>query len=784
MDNLQELSYLLAEDSQKVVFVFGAGLSKPAGIPGWDSLNDNLIKRAENYFKSYKPDKLGEVDSIKSMYDNWLIGSRLKQIIPRNHYIDWVRDELGNNASVNQTFYKDLLSFKIAGIINYNLDLLCREYCDFNSDTSATGIDFDKYGMFFLKSKKWLLQPHGSLQQPDSWVLTQEDKLRLLSSKKYQEFIRQVFQGKRIVLWGFNPKDISFESLLIHSNREHMCSASASHFWISPDMKDEDKYWCKSYNIKPICYNVEEENHEEIKGIIDVLKKAKPREYWGSFSPEGEIISTDDLPEDNVLRLGTPDQIRKKLNAASKSISSVISEDISEGNKIESYIEFLKEYPASLQMAWLLAPQNEYKYFYSYQILKKIDQGAFGEIYLIEDKKDNEKYVVKVLRKEYIDNKDFIEAFRRGIIANKLLTERNIKGMVPFKNSFEVPPSMIMDYIDGPTLEDVVKSKQLNEIKDILGVFRKILRIINEAHSCKDIILHRDIKPTNIMLENYYDPRNPLNVIILDFDLSWYKGAIGKSLLSGTRLHSYAAPEQISETTSRVSTKNTAVDIYSLGMLLYFMITREDPSPGLRFMTSFAEDVKSKIESNFEISLKGISSYLAEIIIDATPQAQDQRSNLTVLINKIEDLYAVLSDGKIKVSSPYLFIELASRLDKDLLEVSSLNDSKCILRYNELDIELSRSSGYDFDGELGVKCCIKRTTGAAHDRKRKGGKIQSWAEKGKKQLKKDNIFVDVNYDIRKGQVEIIGFIKKDELDFEIISKASSNILNTINSMLR
>lgn len=781
---IQELCYLIAEAPEKVVYIFGAGLSVPAGIPDWITLIQNLIEKGTAEYKNSNENKYKQLSSIKDISDPWIQGAELEKIIPRNLYINWIRGELGKKSRIENTFYKEILQTNFNGIISFNIDNLCKDYSDFNRVNSSTGMEFNKYTGFLLSHDKWLLQPHGSLAHPDSWVFSLKKRDSLLRSKKYREFIKNVLQSKRLVLWGFNPRDISFNSLLLDDFRSDMCESSAPHFWIRRKLEKGDIAWCDNYNIVPIEYKATDKDHSNIFKIISSLKTAEPRkdkEFYEKF--DNDNVDLGNLPEDISLGNKEPEIIRNILDKASRSLYYNKSKSNIE-EVAQKYIEFTKKYPASLHKAWLITTEGEYNKFFKYKIKDEIGGGAFGRIYKAYAPGEQQASVIKVLREEYINNYDFIQAFRRGVFANKILTQRKIKGMVTYKSNFEVPPSMIMDYINGPTLDEAVKNKTLADLVDVIYIYLKIISIINDAHSCKERVLHRDLKPTNVMLEDFYSSPDDMNVIILDFDLSWYEGALGKSVVSGTPVHGYAAPEQIgAHGYKKQSTRKTAVDVYGLGMLLYFMVTREDPHPALLHSHSFFEEAEKKFQSQYKTKLKGIYKFIIDKIKESTKIHQDKRIPLDVLMREISDLYLVLERKKCNLGGNYVFYELGCGIEADFFTTEKINSNECHFRYEEIEILMKRLNSNSFDGCYGIKLNLIRTTGAATDRKKKGKYLRKWGENAASKLRKDKIFKKINTEIRKGQVEVIGIIEGDEIDLPVIQKAGQLIFSAALSLM-
>src|SRR5580700_10726056 len=122
-------------------------------------------------------------------------------------------------------------------------------------------------------------------------------------------------------------------------------------------------------------------------------------------------------------------------------------------------------------------------------------------------------------------------SFRRGVKSMRILSNAGVPGMVRYHYGFELPPCVIMDYVDGPNLEEAVQSRLLNTWHDILYTSLEITKIVRSGHNLPERVLHRDIRPPNIILKNFYSDKNEgYSVTVLDFDLSWHRGASEQSI--------------------------------------------------------------------------------------------------------------------------------------------------------------------------------------------------------------------------------------------------------------
>jgi serine/threonine protein kinase len=97
------------------------------------------------------------------------------------------------------------------------------------------------------------------------------------------------------------------------------------------------------------------------------------------------------------------------------------------------------------------------------------------------------------------------------------------------------------------------------------------------------------------MLNDYYSATGEWQVVVLDFDLSWHRGSVERSVVHGSTLLGYLAPEQI-QPIQGVSTRHAAVDSFGLGMLLFFLISGHNPLPDEHRHGNWIELVRSAAE--------------------------------------------------------------------------------------------------------------------------------------------------------------------------------------------
>ena len=198
-----------------------------------------------------------------------------------------------------------------------------------------------------------------------------------------------------------------------------------------------------------------------------------------------------------------------------------------------------------------------------YRLQRKIGQGGMGVVFLAEDTVLNRTVAYKVLPPSVKDNPRVLENFLQEARAAAAINHPNI--VTIYDTGAEADePYIIMEYVDGLTLKEILEKIPRLANKDILRIGRQICTGLDYAHSKH--VIHRDIKPANIMVS-----REQV-VKIMDFGLA---KILTGTLQEGTSVKGtplYMSPEQI-----RGTAVDHRTDIYSLGCTLYRMATGRPP---------------------------------------------------------------------------------------------------------------------------------------------------------------------------------------------------------------
>jgi serine/threonine protein kinase/tetratricopeptide (TPR) repeat protein len=216
-----------------------------------------------------------------------------------------------------------------------------------------------------------------------------------------------------------------------------------------------------------------------------------------------------------------------------------------------------------------------------YQIVEELGGGGMGKVYRAHDTKVGEEIAIKLIKPEIAAEKATIERFKNELKIARKIVHKNV-GRVYDLNEERGAFYFTMEYVRGEDLKAFIRSSGQMAVGTTLRVARQVAEGLAEAHELG--IVHRDLKPSNIMIDRHGNAR------IMDFGiarLTGAKGMTGGNVMIGTP--EYMSPEQVEGKEAGPSS-----DIYSLGIVLFEMLTGRLPFEG---ETALSVAVKQKSEA-------------------------------------------------------------------------------------------------------------------------------------------------------------------------------------------
>jgi len=246
-----------------------------------------------------------------------------------------------------------------------------------------------------------------------------------------------------------------------------------------------------------------------------------------------------------------------------------------------------------------------------YQIIEELGKGGMGKVYKVLDKDIKEKVALKLLSPEIASDEKTIERFSNELKFARKISHRNVCRMYDLGKE-EGTHYITMEYVPGEDLKRLVrKVGQLSAGKTIF-IARQVCEGLAEAHRLG--VVHRDLKPQNIMVDEEGNAR------IMDFGIARSlkaKGVTGSGVMIGTP--EYMSPEQ-----AEVKEVDLRSDIYSLGVILYEMVTGQVPFEGETPLSIAMKHKSQSPRDPKEINAQ-LSEELSRVILKCMEKDRDKR---------------------------------------------------------------------------------------------------------------------------------------------------------------
>ena len=282
-----------------------------------------------------------------------------------------------------------------------------------------------------------------------------------------------------------------------------------------------------------------------------------------------------------------------------------------------------------------------------YEIEEILGEGGMAFVYKAKDRQLQRTVAIKTLKPNYVSQEKFVDRFRREAQTAANLNHPNIVQI--FDWGIEDEPYFVMEYIEGNTLTSIISSNRTVGLNDILYIGSQVASGLKEAH--KHGLVHRDIKPGNIMIT----PSGKVKVT--DFGIVSLQNEESDITKTGAVLGtaSYISPEQ-----AQGKAVSFESDLYSLGTVLYELITGKPPFSGdspIATATKHLTDKPEKLSTYRKDIPKGLENAVLKLLekrpSDRFKSAEDLRALLLqqrkqIQINQTQENLVDLTNPKIK----------------------------------------------------------------------------------------------------------------------------------------
>jgi serine/threonine protein kinase/Flp pilus assembly protein TadD len=381
-----------------------------------------------------------------------------------------------------------------------------------------------------------------------------------------------------------------------------------------------------------------------------------------------------------------------------------------------------------------------------YQVIEELGKGGMGRVYKVLDTKLNEKVALKLLKPEIASDRETIERFGNELKLARKISQRHVCRVFDLGKA-EGAHYLTMEYVPGQDLKGLIRQAGQLTVGKAISISKEICEGLAEAHRLG--VVHRDLKPSNIMIDHEG------NVRIMDFGIARsLKGrdTTGMGVLVGTP--EYMSPEQVEGKEA-----DQRSDIYSLGIVLYEMLTGHVPFEG-ETPISVATKHKSELAREPRELNPQIPEDLNRLVLKCLAKEKEKRyqsardlfdalSNLQVSLSGIdkpqgrqwEHSIAVLpfTDLSPQKDQEYFCDGMAEELINVLSQIRGL---KVVARTSAFSFKGKHLDVHELGKRLGVDRILEGSVRKAGDRLRISAQLidvsegcQLWSERFDREMK-------------------------------------------------
>lgn len=265
-----------------------------------------------------------------------------------------------------------------------------------------------------------------------------------------------------------------------------------------------------------------------------------------------------------------------------------------------------------------------------YKVIEKLGGGGMSIVYLAEDTILNRKVAIKAISISANEKEETIERFEREVHNLTQLSHKNIVNVYDVTENDECF-FIVMEYIDGPTLSEYIANHKPLDIKTITNFTEQIIEGIKHAHETR--IVHRDIKPQNILIEK------DKTLKILDFGIA---KALSETTMTQTN-HVLGTVQYLSPEQARGESTDSGTDIYSIGVVLYEMLVGAPPYNGENAISIAIKHIQDDMPNPTD-QRSDVPQALSNVVLKATEK--DKKERYQSVDEMQQDLTSVLSDNR------------------------------------------------------------------------------------------------------------------------------------------
>ncbi len=248
-----------------------------------------------------------------------------------------------------------------------------------------------------------------------------------------------------------------------------------------------------------------------------------------------------------------------------------------------------------------------------YELIEKIGEGGMAVVYKARCRLLNRFVAIKILRPEFTKDETFVDNFKKESQAAAALTHPNIVSVYDVGKEGNIH-FIVMELVDGKPLSQVIAEKGKLEYKEAINIARQVASALSLAH--KNQIIHRDVKPHNVLITSTGVAK------LADFGIA--RAVSNSTVVDGNNNKVMGSVHYLSPEQARGSYVDERTDIYSLGIVLYEMLTGKVPFDGDNAISIALMHINNTMPMPSQI-VSGIPPQLERVIMKATDKYQTNR---------------------------------------------------------------------------------------------------------------------------------------------------------------
>jgi serine/threonine-protein kinase len=316
-----------------------------------------------------------------------------------------------------------------------------------------------------------------------------------------------------------------------------------------------------------------------------------------------------------------------------------------------------------------------------YELLEKIGEGGMALVYKAKCHLLNRYVAVKILKDEYSDDKEFVEKFKREAASAASLSDNNIVNIYDVGTQDSIN-YIVMEYINGKTLKQIIREQGKMPTSKVTNAAIQIAKALDCAH--RNNIIHRDIKPHNILVTN----EGLLKVT--DFGIA--KASNSVTITNSSKIMGsahYFSPEQ-----AKGSFVDCRTDIYSLGIVIYEMCTGRVPYDAESPVSVALKHIQEPVVPPKQLN-ENIPNSLNKLILKAVEKEPIKRYQ--TIKDMLVDLRKIENNQEVNVSTNDFDEDMTRVMDAVVVDDGNKysNYKKNEDEYDEDEYDLKRRRGID-----------------------------------------------------------------------------------------